>query len=165
VLPGRPPISDAPGAHDTPRAAHAVPATGRAGSGAPPSAPGARRVLVAEDDETNVTLIADFLEARSFDVFVARNGREAVDMARDLRPDLILMDIQMPVMDGLTAIREIRAEDDPHLRDVPIIAVTALAMTGDRERCLGAGASDYLAKPIGLRKLAQLIDEQTGRPA
>jgi PAS domain S-box-containing protein len=146
-------------------ARHADPAARRPRSASPPSGTRARRVLVAEDDETNVTLIVDFLEARSYDVFVARNGREAVDMTRDLKPDLILMDIQMPVMDGLSAIREIRGDADAHLRLVPIIAVTALAMAGDRERCLGAGASDYLAKPIGLRKLAQLIDEQVTEAA
>ena len=117
------------------------------------------RVLVAEDDETNVTLIVDFLQARGYDVFVARNGREAVDMARDLVPDLVLMDIQMPILDGIGAIRELRADKRSELCDVPIVAVTALAMSGDRERCIEAGASDYLSKPIGLKRLAQMVEE------
>ena len=116
-------------------------------------------MLVAEDDETNVTLIVDFLQARGYDVFVARNGREAVDMARDLVPDLVLMDIQMPILDGIGAIRELRADKRSELCDVPIVAVTALAMSGDRERCIEAGASDYLSKPIGLKRLAQMVEE------
>ena len=121
------------------------------------------RLLLAEDDETNVATVIDFLRARGHDVCVARNGREAVTLAHDARPDLILMDIQMPVLDGLGAIREIRGSAEARLRAVPIIALTALTMTGDRERCLDAGADDYLTKPVGLKRLAGVIDALLAR--
>ena len=86
---------------------------------------------------------------------VARNGAAALSRAHDAKPDLILMDIQMPGMDGLEAIRRIRAT--PRLAAIPIIAVTALAMAGDRERCLAAGADDYLSKPVSLKGLVTTI--------
>jgi CheY-like chemotaxis protein len=86
---------------------------------------------------------------------VARNGIEAVDYARARRPALILMDIQMPGIDGLEATRRLRAEEAT--ANIPIIALTALAMPGDRERCLEAGASVYMSKPISLRYLEQTI--------
>jgi CheY-like chemotaxis protein len=86
----------------------------------------------------------------------AINGLLAVKMARELRPALILMDIQMPVLDGLAAIREIRA--DPAMAATPIVALTALAMPGDRERCLSAGATDYMSKPVSLKALAEMVN-------
>ena len=85
----------------------------------------------------------------------ATNGVVAVRLARELRPALILMDIQMPVMDGLSAIREIRA--DPAIAAIPIVALTALAMPGDRERCLAAGATEYMSKPVNLKALTELV--------
>jgi CheY-like chemotaxis protein len=113
-------------------------------------------ILLAEDNEANIQTIADFLTFKGYHVIVARNGVEAIDRARELGPALILMDIQMPVMDGLEAIRSLRA--DPQLADTPIIALTALAMSGDRERCLAAGANDYMAKPVSLKNLLRLIE-------
>jgi CheY-like chemotaxis protein len=101
-------------------------------------------------------MLADYLNTRGYQVEIAKNGSEAVESARGKAPDLILMDIQMPVMDGLEAIRRIRTE--AHLARVPIIALTALAMPGDRERCLAAGADDYMSKPISLKKLASAIE-------
>ena len=112
-------------------------------------------ILLAEDNETNIQTIGDYLLDHGFRVLVARNGKEALDQIREEQPSLILMDVQMPVMDGLTAIRQIRA--DPSLGSQPIIALTALAMTGDRERCLAAGADDYMSKPVVLRELLQRI--------
>jgi PAS domain S-box-containing protein len=112
-------------------------------------------ILLAEDNETTILTLTEYLEAKSYRVLVARNGAEAVALARESRPALILMDIQMPVMDGLEAIRRIR--DDPTIAPVPIIALTALAMPGDRERCLAAGADEYLSKPISLKGLAARI--------
>jgi CheY-like chemotaxis protein/HPt (histidine-containing phosphotransfer) domain-containing protein len=98
-------------------------------------------------------------------VDVASNGREAVDMARKFAYDLILMDAQMPEMDGFAATRAIRALDGP-AGQVPIVAMTALALAGDRERCLAAGMDDYLSKPIDPQELAQAVARQlAGRQA
>ncbi|MFO0927700.1 MAG: PAS domain S-box protein [Gemmataceae bacterium] len=116
---------------------------------------GCHRVLLAEDNEATARVVADYLRSRGYAVSVAREGMEAVERAREEQPDLVLMDIHLPGTDGLQAIRLIRAT--PHLQTVPVIAVTALAMAGDRERCLQAGATDYVCKPIGLRDLAAVI--------
>lgn len=113
------------------------------------------RILLAEDNEDSIALLLDYLVARGYQVDVVRNGHEAVEHARAAHPALILMDIQMPGLDGLDATRRIRAM--PELASVPIIALTALAMPGDRERCLEAGATDYMSKPISLKKLASMI--------
>ena len=85
----------------------------------------------------------------------AQDGAEAIAVAQQTAPDIVLMDIQMPRMDGLRAIRSLR--EDPAFRKTPIIALTALAMPGDRERCLEAGADDYVGKPVGLKELDQTI--------
>ena len=112
-------------------------------------------ILLAEDNEANISTMMDYLQLHEFRVRVARNGVEAVQMAKQEKPDLILMDIQMPQMDGLEATRQIRAEAD--LATIPIIALTALAMPGDQTRCKAAGATDYLTKPVGLKKLTHTI--------
>jgi GAF domain-containing protein/CBS domain-containing protein/anti-sigma regulatory factor (Ser/Thr protein kinase) len=112
-------------------------------------------VLLAEDNEANIISVSSYLDAKGYRVILAKNGREAVDLVLSQQPDLVLMDIQMPEIDGLTAIAIIRS----HKLTVPIIALTALAMTGDREKCLAAGADDYLSKPIKLRQLATVVDQ------
>lgn len=111
--------------------------------------------MLAEDNAANVQTIGGYLEYKGYDMQYAMNGLVAVKLARKLHPALILMDIQMPVMNGLTAIREIRA--DVALRDIPIVALTALAMPGDRERCLADGATEYVCKPVNLKALAELV--------
>jgi CheY-like chemotaxis protein len=111
-------------------------------------------ILLAEDNPTTITMVTEYLQARGYRVQVARDGLEAVEQA-GARPAVILMDIQMPRLDGLEAIRHIRANAD--LADIPIIALTALAMPGDRERCLAVGASDYISKPVSLKMLVQTI--------
>ena len=93
---------------------------------------------------------------KGFRIAVANDGQEAIALVRSKNPDLVLMDIQMPRMDGLEAIEWIR---NNHSTDLPIIALTALAMTGDREKCLAAGANDYLSKPIKLKQLATAIQQ------
>jgi PAS domain S-box-containing protein len=113
------------------------------------------RILLAEDNETNIAMIANYLKWLGAEVAVARDGAEALALTRAAPPDVILMDVQMPGMDGLETIRQIRAEAP--LAHTPIIALTALAMPGDRERCLQAGANDYLSKPINLKQLADAI--------
>jgi PAS domain S-box-containing protein len=114
-------------------------------------------ILLAEDHEANVSTFSSYLTAKGYRVIVAENGQKAIDLTHSERPDLILMDIQMPHVDGIQAITAIR--QNPQLVDVPIIALTALAMAGDRECCLAAGANDYLTKPVKLRQLNQKIQE------
>ena len=114
-------------------------------------------LLLAEDNEANISTVSSYLEAKGYRILLARNGQEAVDLATMHRPDLILMDIQMPVMDGLEATKQIRL--DPNLVNIPIIALTALAMTGDRDRCIAAGATDYLTKPVKLKQLFTTINQ------
>jgi CheY-like chemotaxis protein len=113
-------------------------------------------VLLAEDNEATIIMFSDYLGARGYQVVVARNGAEAIARVREARPAIVLMDIQMPGMDGLEATRRIRSIAE--LVDLPIIALTALAMPGDRERCLATGANGYLSKPVSLRGLASLIE-------
>ncbi|MBN1995878.1 MAG: response regulator [Anaerolineae bacterium] len=112
-------------------------------------------ILLAEDNESNIDTFLDYLQLQGYRLVVARHGGEAIERAQEERPDVILMDIQMPGMDGLEATRRLRA--DPALTEVPIIALTALAMPGDRERCLAAGANEYLTKPVSLQGLATTI--------
>ena len=114
-------------------------------------------ILLAEDNEDNISTFSSYLEAKGYRIVVAKNGQEAIDLTKAHHPELILMDIQMPGMDGLEAMRQIRV--DPTLVDVPIIALTALAMTGDQERCLEAGANHYLTKPVKLKQLANTIEQ------
>ena len=119
-----------------------------------------RRVLVAEDDVRNVFALTSVLEPKGVTVVIARNGREALTTLgtcmRDGEPiDLVLMDIMMPEMDGLTAMREIRKES--RWKNLPIIALTAKAMADDQEKCLAAGANDYIAKPLDVEKLLSLV--------
>lgn len=119
-----------------------------------------REILLAEDDDANIAVLREYLDARGFDVHVAHDGHEVLSLARCLRPEVIVMDVQMPGMDGLHAMRELRADPSARVRRIPIIALTALTMPGDRERCLDAGADAYLAKPARMRDVAALIEER-----
>jgi PAS domain S-box-containing protein len=120
-----------------------------------------RLVLIAEDNQATAQLLLDYLPALGYRCIAVQNGAEAVDRARALRPDVILMDVQMPVLDGLAATRQIRAIAE--LRATPIIALTALAMAGDAERGLAAGINVYLTKPVTLRQIRAVIAEQLGQ--
>ena len=104
------------------------------------------KVLVIEDNEQNIYLITFILERNGYEVFQARDGREGIEQARRIMPDLILLDIQLPVMDGYEVARELRSHGA--LADVPIVAVTSYAMVGDREAALAAGCTGYIEKPI-----------------
>jgi PAS domain S-box-containing protein len=115
-------------------------------------------ILLAEDNETSLATLTEYLEAKGYRMLAARTGMEAITQTYTAHPELILMDIQMPGMDGLEAIQRIRAKED--LPYIPIIALTALAMPGDRERCLAVGADEYLSKPVSLKELATTINEQ-----
>lgn len=118
-------------------------------------------VLIADDNEMNLHVMTDFLQEWRCQVIVARTGTEAVQRSMQVHPDLILMDIQMPDMNGLEAIRHIRAEAS--LRQTPIVALTALAMPGDREQCLAAGADDYISKPIHIERLTEVLSARIQR--
>jgi CheY-like chemotaxis protein len=117
-------------------------------------------ILLAEDNDRNLRAYRDYLSHCGYQIVTARNGYEAIVRAGESDPDIILMDIQMPEMDGLTAIEKLRASQNQF--NTPIIAITALAMPGDREKCLAAGANDYLSKPIRLRQLARVIQAHLG---
>jgi CheY-like chemotaxis protein/CHASE3 domain sensor protein len=115
-----------------------------------------RRILVVEDDVRNIFALSSLLEPKGASIEIARNGREALEsLARNPNLDLVLMDIMMPEMDGLTAMREIRKR--PEWKKLPIIALTAKAMRDDQEKCLAAGANDYIAKPLDVEKLMSLV--------
>jgi len=119
-------------------------------------------ILLVEDQETNSQIVADYLHFKGYRLVLASDGQAAVTQVSLNPPDLILMDIQMPVMDGLEATRRIRQM--PGMQHVPIVALTALAMPGDRERCLDAGATEYMSKPISLKQMHALVERLT-RPA
>ena len=112
-------------------------------------------ILLAEDNEPNVELLVDYLGAHGYRLQIARNGVEAIQQAKSERPDLILMDMHMPMLDGLAATSRIKA--DPELADIPIVALTALTMSGDRERCIEAGVDEYLSKPVDLKLLLATV--------
>jgi signal transduction histidine kinase/ActR/RegA family two-component response regulator len=112
-------------------------------------------ILLAEDRPENVAMFQDYLQGQGYRVIAAGNGSDALAQAQMALPDLIVIDVQMPGVNGLEAMRRIRAS--PELRTTPIVALTAIAMPGDRERCLAAGANSYLMKPISLRALLGVI--------
>jgi len=112
-------------------------------------------ILIVDDNPANIPHVVDYLEFHGFQTHVASNGEEGVAKARQLRPDVTLMDVQMPGISGVDAMRLLT--DDPETRDLKIIALTALATPEDRLTCLEAGASDYLAKPFKLKELVAMI--------
>ena len=119
-----------------------------------------QRVLVVEDNRDNMTLIVDILESMDYDVIKAEDGEEGVTAAEAERPDLILMDLSLPKLDGWDATRKIKSNDN--LKTIPIIALTAHAMVGDRERAMEAGCDDYVTKPLDLTVLARKLTKYLG---
>jgi two-component system cell cycle response regulator DivK len=111
----------------------------------------AETILVVEDNEKNMKLVRDVLQFAGFDVVAASSAELGVAMALERPPDLVLMDLQLPGMDGTEALRQLR--DSPRTRSVPVVAVTAFAMKDDRERALNAGFDGYLEKPISVQAL------------
>jgi two-component system cell cycle response regulator DivK len=112
-------------------------------------------ILIVDDDHRSLTLLRDLLQIRGYATLEATDGKQGVDMARAKLPDLILFDMQMSVMDGFEAIHILKV--DPVTKCIPVIAVTALAMQGDREKCMEAGCNDYIAKPLDTRALLEKI--------
>jgi two-component system cell cycle response regulator DivK len=119
-----------------------------------------KTVLVVEDNELNMKLFHDLLEASGYDIVETRNGLEAIDLARTHRPDLILMDIQLPEVSGLEVTKWLKEDDD--LRSIPVIAVTAFAMKGDEERIRQGGCEAYLSKPISVAKFLETVKAYLG---
>ncbi|MBI4826047.1 MAG: response regulator [Nitrospirae bacterium] len=118
------------------------------------------KILVVEDNKKNRRLIVDVLKYYKYEVIEAENGEDAVKSAFEQLPDLILMDIQMPVMDGFTALKLLR--EDPATRDIKVIALTSFAMSGDRDKILAAGFDDYIAKPMDTRALPKIVQMYLG---
>jgi two-component system cell cycle response regulator DivK len=114
------------------------------------------KILVVEDNEINRDMVVRRLQRRGFTMVTAVDGQQGVDMTRSEKPDLILMDMSLPVLDGWEATRQIKS--DPDIKHIPIIGLTAHAMVGDRENALKAGCDDYATKPVEFEKLVELIN-------
>jgi len=121
----------------------------------------ATRILLVEDNEMNRDMLSRRLERRGYEVLLALDGAAGVAAAREQRPDLVLMDIGLPVMDGYAATRALKA--DPATSAIPVIALTASAMVGDREKCFEAGCDDYDTKPVELPRLLAKIEASLAR--
>ena len=119
-----------------------------------------RKVLIVEDNELNMKLFNDLLEAHGYETILARNGADALRLAAERRPDLIVMDIQLPEVSGLQATRALKS--DPKLAAIPVIAVTAFAMKGDEERIRAGGCEDYIAKPISVAGFLEKVKRHLG---
>lgn len=119
-----------------------------------------KTVMIVEDNELNMKLFHDLLEAHGYRTVETRTGVEAVELARANRPDLIIMDIQLPEISGLDVTRQLKA--DPELRAIPVVAVTAFAMKGDEERIRAGGCEAYLSKPISVAKFLETVRQFTG---
>jgi two-component system cell cycle response regulator DivK len=129
----------------------------------PRSAP--KRILIVEDNELNMKLLNDVLEAYGYEIVKTGSGAAVLDLARQHRPDLVLMDIQLPDVSGLDAVRQLK--EDPQTQAIPVIAVTAFAMAGDERRALDSGCDAYIAKPIIAARISRdgrKIHRPWGRP-
>ncbi len=115
------------------------------------------RILVVDDNKDNRRLLRDLLTFYKHEVLEGRNGEEGIKMAIEYKPDIILMDMQMPVMDGFEAIFRLKAM--PETRDIKIISVTSFAMPKERERIMEAGADEYVAKPVDIMRLLEIIEK------
>src|SRR3984893_12205506 len=120
----------------------------------------AKTVLVVEDNELNMKLFHDLLEASGYNIVQTRNGLEAIDLARSHRPDLILMDIQLPEISGLEVTKWVKEDDE--LAHIPVVAVTAFAMKGDEERIREGGCEAYISKPISVAHFLDTIRRLLG---
>jgi two-component system, cell cycle response regulator DivK len=120
----------------------------------------AKTVLIVEDNELNMKLFHDLLEAHGYGTLQARNGFDAMDIARQHRPDLILMDIQLPEVSGLEVTKWLKEDDE--LKAIPVIAVTAFAMKGDEERIRQGGCEAYISKPISVVKFLETVRSYLG---
>lgn len=116
-----------------------------------------KTVMIVEDNELNMKLFHDLLEARGYDILETRDGMEALKMAREKHPDLILMDIQLPEVSGLEVTKWLKEDDE--LKSIPVIAVTAFAMKGDEEKIREGGCEAYIAKPISVNHFLETVEK------
>ncbi len=117
-------------------------------------------ILIADDHEAHRTLVNDTLQAAGYRTLTASDGAHAIELARSAKPNLILMDVQMPVLDGVSAVKALKA--DSRTAAIPTVAITARCMAGDRERLLGHGFDGYLSKPVSLRDLRAIVASYVG---
>ena len=120
-------------------------------------------ILIVEDNEKNLKLVRDVLQHRGYQTIDAGTGEDGVRLAKERHPNLVLMDIQLPGIDGITALGQLRA--DPATRAIPVIAVTASAMTHDRKKIMAAGFDGYQSKPIKVKDFLEAVREMLDRPA
>ncbi len=120
----------------------------------------AKRVMIVEDNELNMKLFRDIIEASGYETVRTDNGLDALDLAREHKPDLILMDIQLPEVSGLEVTKWLKQDDDLH--KIPVIAVTAFAMKGDEDRIRQGGCEGYISKPISVPKFIETIKSYLG---
>ena len=116
-----------------------------------------KMILIVEDEPKNLTLLRDLLQVSGYSTIEATDGEQGVELAKSRKPDLILMDVQLPKMDGLEATRILKA--DTTTRNIPILALTSYAMKGDKERVLEAGCNGYLPKPFNIKELLKEVTE------
>lgn len=122
-----------------------------------------KTVLIVEDNELNMKLFHDLLEAHGIKTVETRDGTQVVDLARQSKPDLILMDIQLPEVSGLEVTKWLKSDNE--LRHIPVIAVTAFAMKGDEQKIREGGCEDYISKPISVSKFLEVIESYLKKPA
>jgi CheY-like chemotaxis protein len=120
-----------------------------------------KRVLIVEDNEKNMKLVRDVLQATGYSTLEATTGEEAIELSLSQAPALVLMDVQLPGIDGVEALERLRQNE--RTASIPVLALTAQAMSGDRERFLEAGFDGYLSKPIDVAELIQVVQEHCGR--
>ena len=126
-------------------------------AGPPAEAAASKTILIVEDNELNMQVFKDLLEAHGYQILMSRDGRDVLKIAQESKPDLILMDIQLPGISGLKLTKMIK--EDRNLRAIPIIAVTAFAMKGDEAKYLEGGCQDYIAKPISISNLLATVEK------
>ncbi len=119
-----------------------------------------KKVLIVEDNDLNMKLFQDLLQVHNIDTVETRNGNDALELARKEKPDLILMDIQLPEISGLDVTKMLKEDDE--LKDIPVIAVTAFAMKGDEEKIREGGCEDYISKPISVTNFLETIQKHLG---
>ena len=120
----------------------------------------AKKVLIVEDNELNMKLFEDLLGAHGYETVQTRDGTQVLDIAREHKPDLILMDIQLPEVSGLEVTQWLKKDDE--LKDIPVIAVTAFAMKGDEEKIRQGGCEDYISKPISITEFMDVVQKHLG---